>query len=199
MRGRQDEPWCGGPVVAQPVVQTLFGVGAHNAIALIFHNPFHAGQQICVEVRVRKHAPHMLFILDLPRLRYDHEVELTGGLLILYCEAAADRRDALVGADKEETPFRRNDRYHMQDLWHEMRHRAPLNQQRNLCRVVRRERVAFGVEFDLYRWDLLARARDLLLERLLVTREEASDCPSAAKELEWSELEEGEGQDLHCY
>lgn len=141
----------------------------------------------------------MFSILDLPRLRYDHEVEFTGRLLILYCEAAADRRDALVGADKEETPFRRNNRYHMQDLWYEMRLRAPLNQQRNLCRVVRRERVAFGVEFDLYRWDLLARARELLLQRLLVPREEAGDCPSVAKELDWAALEDGEGQDLHCY
>ena len=126
----------------------------------------------------------MLLILDLPRLWHNHEVELAGRLLMLNGEAAADGSDALVGADKEEAPFWRDDGYHMQDLWYEMRLRAPLDQQRKLCRVVRRERVAFGVEFHLYRWELLARACELLLQRLLITREEAGDCPSAEGKLE---------------
>jgi hypothetical protein len=126
----------------------------------------------------------MLLILDLPRLRHDHEVEFAGRLLMLNSEAAADGSNALVGADEEETPFWRDDGYHMQDLWHEMRLRAPLDQQGKLCRVVRRERVGFGVEFHLYRWELLACACELVLQRLLITREEAGDCPSAAEELE---------------
>ena len=130
----------------------------------------------------------MLLILDLPRLRHDHEVEFAGCLLMLNGKAAADGSNALVGADKEETPFWRDDGYHMQDLWYEMRLRAPLDQQRKLCRVVRRERVGFGVEFHLYRWELLACACELVLQRLLITREEAGDCPSAAQGLDGAQL-----------
>lgn len=76
----------------------------------------------------------------------------------------------------------------MQDLWHEMRLRAPLNQQRKLCRVVRCEGVAVRVEFDLYRGDLLARAGELLLQRLLITRKEAGDRPSGEWRLDWALL-----------
>lgn len=44
------------------------------------------------------------------------------------------------------------------------------------------------MEFDLYRWDLLAGARELLLQRLLITREEAGDCPSIAERLDWGSV-----------
>ena len=63
---------------------------------------------------------------------------------------------------------------------------------------MRRLRVAVRVEVDLDRGDLLAGARELLLQRFLVAGEEASDGPAARGGLEEVRLR-GRGGGVHCY
>jgi hypothetical protein len=179
-----DVPRCCSPIIIQPVIQTRLRIRTQHAITLILQDPLDARQQLIIKARIRQHPPDILLIIDLPRLRRNHQVQLAGSLLVLDGEALADGDNALVRADEEEAPVRRHDRDHVQDLRDEVRRGAALDQQRELRRVVGRARVAVRVEVDLDRGDLLAGARELLLyvvlDVILVVWEDVGYGPAAA-------------------
>lgn len=145
------------PAPVQPFIQTRRRVGAQDAVRLELEDPLYTREEFVVETSVGQQAVNVLLGLDRPRLGKDHQVQLANDLLVLDAVAPRDAYGALVGADEQESPVRRHDRRHMQQLGNQVRERTRLDDERKLRRIVSSPRVVGRIPVDLDLGNLLPR------------------------------------------
>jgi len=136
---RGDGPHVPGstdPAPVQPVVETLFGIGTHDAVGLVLEEPLDAGKKLVVEARVRQGPPDELLGVDLPGFGEDHEIQLSNDLLVLRRVRPPNLGNALLGADKEKAPVWRDDGHHVEDVGDQMSQRSRLDQEGQLRGIV---------------------------------------------------------------